>query len=418
MQLICRNMICPDGMIVINWKRSSPTCFPMHLKIPRRMDRLPFVQACKATAFIWMSKTVGIPAEKLEHIFERFYRVEETGAGSGIGLALVKELVTLYGGEIEVESRVGEGSVFRVRLPLSRSAFPEGSSIETSADRTDIVQAVLPGKEKTTPPAGDATVEKPVESRPENPELPLCLVVEDHPDMQQYIAQQLAQQFRLMIAPNGRAGLEIATEQLPDLIVSDVMMPEMDGQTLCTALKTDERTSHIPVILLTARAGQESKLQGLETGADDYLTKPFDSRELLTRAQNLVQQRERLRRQFSRTVVLKPKDITLNSVDERFIQRIQETLDERLGDEQFSVEELAAAAGMSRSQLHRKLTALIDQPPVEFIRNFRLRRAKEMLEAGTGNVSEVCYAVGFSSPAYFSKAFKEAFGMSPSELAR
>jgi AraC-like DNA-binding protein len=169
-------------------------------------------------------------------------------------------------------------------------------------------------------------------------------------------------------------------------------------------------------VLLTARAGRESKLEGLEIGADDYLTKPFDTRELLVRAQNLMRQRETMRKQFSRTVVLQPKAIALTSADERFLQRIQENLDENLGNDQFSVEELATAVGMSRSQLHRKLTALIDQPPVEFIRNFRLRRAKEMLEAGTGNVSEIGYAVGFSSPAYFSKVFRDAFGMAPSEV--
>lgn len=245
---------------------------------------------------------------------------------------------------------------------------------------------------------------------------PLCLVVEDNLELRGYIREQLDGAFRVLLASDGREGLQTALRYIPDLVISDVMMPGMDGNQLCAALKSDEHTSHIPVVLLTARAGQESKIEGLETGADDYLTKPFDSRELLTRAQNLVRQREALRKQFSRTVVLKPQEIALTSTDERFLQRIQQSLDDNLGNDQFSVEELASAVGMSRSQLHRKLTALIDQPPVEFIRNFRLRRAKEMLEAGAGNVSEIGYAVGFSSPAYFSKAFRDAFGVAPSEL--
>lgn len=352
----------------------------------------------------------GIAQEDQEKIFERFYQVESRegeqgrmGPGSGIGLALVKELVQLHGGRISVESALGKGAAFRVELPFHQP-LTSGEKPAALPDFTAQPTLPLSGKTARDPSAPGAETS-----------LPLCLVVEDNPELQGFIREQLQPQFRILLAGNGREGLELAIEYMPDLIISDVMMPEMDGNQLCAALKTDERSSHIPVILLTARAGQESRIQGLETGADDYLTKPFDTRELLIRAQNLVQQRAQLRRQFSRTVLLKPKDIALTSADERFIQRVQETLDAQLSNEQFSVEDLAAAVGMSRSQLHRKLTALIDQPPVEFIRNFRLRRAKEMLEAGAGNVTEVCYEVGFGSPAYFSKAFKEAFGVSPSE---
>lgn len=354
----------------------------------------------------------GIAAQELDKIFERFYQVEGSGEkGTGIGLALVKELVSLHKGEIFVESRPEEGSVFSVTLPVGWGMFAPEEIVEPALATSSTIILDRPSfaAEGIAPPeAASATDDS----------LPLCLVVEDNVELQAFIRDQLVGQYRVHIAANGRQGLDAALELIPDLIISDVMMPEMDGNRMCAALKTDERTSHIPVILLTAKAGQESRIEGLETGADDYLTKPFDTRELLVRAGNLITQRERLRKQFSRTVVLKPKDIALTSADERFLQRIQDSLDAHLSDEQFSVEELAAQVGMSRSQLHRKLTALIDQPPVEFIRNFRLRRAKEMLEAGTGNVSEICFEVGFSSPAYFSKAFKDAFGMSPSEVRK
>ncbi len=386
----------------------------------------------------------GIPPESLEKVFERFYQVpvfpptpapegadvantaENTavfstaslpsgaGAGTGIGLALVRELCSLHHGAVSVESSLGEGSVFRVEIPVSRAAF----SAEERSEAT-VAAARSSDDEKSS----DESIRRKKSSahssgheKSSDESLPLCLVVEDNLELQGYIREQLAGVFRIVLASDGREGLATAFAHIPDLIISDVMMPGMDGNQLCTALKTDERTSHIPVVLLTARAGQESKIEGLETGADDYLTKPFDTRELLARTQNLVRQRETLRKQFSRTVVLKPQEIALTSTDERFLQRIQQSLDDNLGNDQFSVEELASAVGMSRSQLHRKLTALIDQPPVEFIRNFRLSRAREMLEAGAGNVSEIGYAVGFSSPAYFSKAFRDAFGVAPSEV--
>jgi len=352
----------------------------------------------------------GIPPESLEKVFDRFYQVPAAvtppPTGTGIGLALVRELCALHHGAVSVESTLGQGSVFRVEMPVGRADF-------SAEERSEA--AVAPSSGEFTRGSGSSRPSSD-EKLPDDAPYPLCLVVEDNPELQGYIREQLEGAFRVLLAPDGHEGLKSALRHIPDLVISDVMMPGMDGNALCAALKSDERTSHIPVVLLTARAGRDSKIEGLETGADDYLTKPFDARELLVRAQNLVHQREILRKQFSRTIVLRPQEIALTGADERFLQRIQQSLDDNLGNDQFSVEELASAAGMSRSQLHRKLTALIDQPPVEFIRNFRLRRAKEMLEAGAGNVSEIGYAVGFSSPAYFSKAFRDTFGVAPSEL--
>ncbi|MCC6459059.1 MAG: response regulator [Saprospiraceae bacterium] len=349
----------------------------------------------------------GIAPDDADKIFERFYQVEgASDKGTGIGLALVKELVALHRGEIAVESRPGQGARFILHLPVGEAQF--GPAEKTTQP---VPVAAPPRQPVPAEPTASAAA-----APPESAEQPLCLIVEDHRDVQEFIRDQLAGAYRILLAPNGREGFQLATEHIPDLVVSDVMMPEMDGNELCRLLKTDERTSHIPVILLTAKADQDSRLSGLETGADDYLTKPFDARELRTRAQNLVDGRRRLREQFRRDVWLQPKAIALSSADDRFLQRLTDILEERLADEQLNVEDLAHRIGLSRSQLHRKLTALTDQAPVEFIRMFRLKRAKDMLEARTGNVSEVCYDVGFSSPAYFAKAFKDAFGISPSEL--
>jgi DNA-binding response OmpR family regulator len=196
------------------------------------------------------------------------------------------------------------------------------------------------------------------------------------------------------------------------------MMPKMDGFQVCKALKQDEKTSHIPIIMLTAKAAMESKLEGLELGADDYLAKPFEPKELLARAKNLIELRRKLREKFSIAQPLKPGEIAVTSLDDAFLQKAKAIVERKMEDEKFSVEELASEVAMSRMQLHRKLTALTNQPASEFIRYLRLHRAKQMLEQNGGNVSEVAYSVGFGSPAHFAKCFKEQFGVAPSEVAK
>jgi YesN/AraC family two-component response regulator len=221
--------------------------------------------------------------------------------------------------------------------------------------------------------------------------------------------------YAVVEAVNGRDGFEKAAATIPDLIICDVMMPELDGYELCHVLKNDEKTSHIPVILLTAMGGEENKLEGLQTGADDYLTKPFSSKELLARAKNLVEQRRQLREKFSREVVLKPGEIAITSADERFLNRVKEAVEKNLGDEDFSVEDLGREVGMSRVQLHRKLKALTDQSAGEFILSMRLQRAVDLLAQNAGTVAEIAYMVGFNTPNYFAKCFRKQFGCSPSE---
>jgi YesN/AraC family two-component response regulator len=217
-------------------------------------------------------------------------------------------------------------------------------------------------------------------------------------------------------AANGKEGYEKAVAEIPDLVISDVMMPLMDGFKMTEKLKKNEHTSHIPIILLTAKAGQQHKVEGLETGADDYLTKPFDAKELLVRIQNLIQQRKLLRKKFAGQVMLKPSEIAVNSADEKFLTHVMQAIEKNMGEDDFGVEELAREVAMSRSQLHRKLIALTNQAPSEVLRNTRLLRAKELLQKKHATPSEVAFKVGFNSHTYFSKCFKEEFGISPGEV--
>ncbi len=245
---------------------------------------------------------------------------------------------------------------------------------------------------------------------------PIVLVVEDNPDLSRYIREYLEQHFAIREAKNGKEGFDQAFEIIPDIIVSDVMMPEMDGMELCRALKQDVRTSHVPVILLTARADLESKIGGLEIGADDYITKPFDSKELLARVKNLIDQRRQLRKKFSAGVVLKPGEVAVTSLDDALLKKIMQVVEKNIGNESFSVDDLARDASLSRRHLYRKLEALTNLAPSVFIQYIRLQRAHELLAKNAGSVAEIAFQVGFSSPSYFSACFHERFGVTPSEI--
>ncbi|MCB0547038.1 MAG: response regulator [Phaeodactylibacter sp.] len=346
----------------------------------------------------------GIPASELDKIFQRFYHSPETPDGtasSGIGLALARELVELHGGAIRVESEEGKGTAFTVRLP-----FKNASPVEEVISEVNEAPA-------NTGPAGTVETDS---SSPKD--APIVLIVEDNPDVRLYIKGQLSGLYQILEAENGRQGLELALNTIPDLVITDLMMPEMDGTTLARQLKSDERSSHIPVVMLTAKAERSDRLEGLETGADDYLIKPFDAEELQARVRNLIEQRRRLRDRFTRESLLSPQNIASTSVDERFLARLMEAIEERIDDEGLSVEGLSREVGMSRSQLHRKVTALTGKSPNVLLRTFRLQRARQLLEQQAGNTTEVAFMVGFSSLAYFSKCFKEEFGLTPTEAAK
>jgi len=263
-------------------------------------------------------------------------------------------------------------------------------------------------------------IEKKVESKIdiellEKDSLPFLLIVEDNSDVRNYIKDNLNKEYRVLEAVDGEDGWNKSIEQIPDLIVSDVMMPKMDGFKLCEKIKTDERTSHIPIILLTAKAAKEDKLAGYETGADEYLMKPFEPDELRARIKNLILQRKRLHEHFQRKGMLELNDKKITSVDKKFLLKALEVIHINISDNSFTVEKFAENLAVSRSLLHKKTVALTGEPPRDFIRRIRLKKAAELIEKKFGNLSEIALEVGFDNPAYFSEAFKKQFGVAPSQ---
>ena len=365
----------------------------------------------------WITLTVadsgrGIHADKLEHLFDRYFQVEDTDqrTGSGIGLALARGLVQLHQGTITVTSSETKGSVFEVRLPIDRSCFPPDTlGDDRPVDPLSPPDRPLSANRTLHPLPPDATPEAAASG------LPLLLIVEDDQELRRYLCDNLKSSYRIFEASDGDIGCSIARDIIPDIVITDVAMPVMDGIQVCRILKNDERTSHIPVLMLTANAGHDTKISGLETGADDYLTKPFDWEELEIRIQNLVEGRNRLRERFARTTLLMPSGVAVTSMDESFLKKVVDSIERSMGDETFSVEDLAREIAMSYSQLHRKLTALLNQSPNQVIRSMRLHRAKELIERDAGTISEIAYTVGFGSPAYFARCFHEQFGIAPSQ---
>lgn len=366
----------------------------------------------------------GIPKEHLDKVFDRFHQVEGTSEieqiGTGIGLALTKELLNLMHGEVIVESKSGLGSVFTITLPLGKNHLKEKefTLLETTGKITPgkikVQEELLTSQRADTPLTPQQEVDLYTEGKED---LPLILIVDDHPDIRTHIRQKL-KNFRVMEASDGVGGLDISIEYLPDLIVTDLMMPNMDGVELCKKLKTDERTSHIPVIMLTAKASVENRIEGFETGADDYITKPFNMKEVLTRINNLIDQRRKLRERFSREVTLQPKDIAITSADEKFLNRTIEIIENNMGDGEFDVASLRDEVGLSHMQLFRKLKALTDQAPGDFIRTIRLKRAAQLMQQKFGNIAEITYEVGFNNLSYFAKCFRDMYGVSPSEYLK
>ena len=350
----------------------------------------------------------GIPLEQQDLIFNRFHQsdssVTRMHEGTGIGLALAKELVTLHKGSIHVESNPGRGSTFTVALPLGRAHLNDEEIREAQSipHSPTLSSPIISDESLVVTPRSEDRVEASV------------LVVEDNPDLRNYLMSHL-HAYNVIEAENGEEGLEKAIESLPDLIISDVMMPRMDGITLCQTLREDPRTQDIPFILLTAKAAEENKLEGLQAGADDYLYKPFSASELHVRMRNLIDQRIRLKERYKKTLVLKPNEVEITPDDAAFAERIRTVVEAQMGDTLFGVEQLAGEIGMSRRNLQRRMNRVLNMTATTFIREMRLERAWQLLESRAGNISEIAYAVGYNDTRHFSKRFKEKFGRPPSD---
>lgn len=352
---------------------------------------------------------IGIEEDKVERIFDRFYQISDSSRreyeGTGIGLALAKELTEVHHGSIRVFSHAGQGSIFTVRLPLGKKHL--------TADEIVTVPTEFKGETDFTGLAESAP--RPDRVAAHADENPMVLIVEDNADLQRYLAEGLSDDYRLSFAMNGQEGIDMALAELPDLIVSDLMMPKVDGIVLVRQVKTDQRTSHIPIILLTAKADAETRLEGIESGADDYVAKPFERIELKARIQNLIESRRRLREKFSTVKVIRANEMKVESLDDQFMKKVLTSIEARMADDLFGVNALAGEAAMSPVQLYRKLKVLTGKTPNDLIRNMRLDRARSLLEQRAGNISEVAARTGFRNMSYFAKCFKEKFGMNPSE---
>lgn len=354
----------------------------------------------------------GIPADQIEHIFENFYQVESSHtkdmAGTGVGLYLVEQLVQLHQGSVEVKSELEKGSIFSVRLLKGKNHFrPEQVVPESQTQH----QLTVPDSES------GLSAEQRVDQLPGKPR-PKLLILEDNPEMGQYLEDVLSDDYLVHLAKNGSEGFELTLKLNPQLVISDVMMPVMDGYAYCEKMKKDVRTSHIPVILLTAKNLHEDKIMGLEQGADDYLQKPFHLDELKLRIHNHLEQRKNLHEQFLRDFKISTGTEIELSVNDRFLQKAFSHIEEHLHDEQFGVEKLSKLSGMSRKHLNNKIKSLTDQTTNELIRSFRLRKAAYLLSEKGITVSEACYEVGFNNLSYFSKCFADLYGTRPSDYGK
>ena len=362
----------------------------------------------------------GISGEDLSKIFQRFYQVDKVHPnGSGIGLSLAKAFVELHAGTIEAESILGKGSKFTVSIPIRHVDTPADSSLPASADCAITTEQVTAELGEVCSDVHQSDDDK-----------PLLLVIDDNADIRMMICQLLSSHYRIIQASDGREGIRLASKYVPDLIISDVMMPIMDGLECCRRIKEEITTSHIPVLMLTACSMDEQRMQGYQSGADGYLSKPFNSRMLLLRCQNLIDNRKRIRNlpgSFPPAEAnvapdnddkrKSPSTLPASDIDSEFYSRLIALINEEMGNPDLNIDTLAAKMGLGRSQFYRKIKSLTNYSPVELLRKQRLAHARELLTTcGSRSVSEIAYSVGFSSPAYFTRVFRELYGESPSDL--
>ena len=348
---------------------------------------------------------IGIAADEQAYIFNRFYQAKNATQGTGIGLALVKAFTDLHHGEATVESKEGEGSRFTIVLPLSQAG--ELSTSKSQQPYSSVVEI-------------SSTEEVPNQARhiedlvlPDEAARPEVLIIDDNSDIRSYLRTALSSTYKVSEAVDGKSGLEMARRIVPDLVISDIMMPVMDGLEFCSQLKQDKAISHIPVILLTARSLDEQRAEAYKHGADAYIAKPFSLELLLSRIDNLIQSRKKLSQMFSNTDENDVFEKLSNETDKTFVTQLRKIIQENLGNSEFNVERIGDEIGLSRVQLYRKVKALTGHSPVEMLRKARLMRARHLLRTTEKSVSEVAYSVGFSTPSYFSKCYKDEFGENP-----
>ena len=346
----------------------------------------------------------GISKKDQAYIFNRFYQSKRNTshmAGTGVGLTLAKELAQLHKGDIQLISEEGKGATFIFTFPTDKTSYTEAQLSQNSSD-VEILNPVRTAEIQTeTASASDGSKTQ-------------ILIVEDNPDLRTHISDLLKEDYDVSLAINGKKGVESAINIIPDLIITDLMMPEMDGIELSQAIRSNETTSHIPIIFLTAKADRNTKLESLKSGADDFLVKPFDNEELSVRVENIIAQRKKLQGKFAETITLSPSKIVIESKEEAFLKKALEVVDENISNSDFSVELFQQLMGMSRMQLHRKLKALTNFSASEFIRDIRLQRAADLLIDKNLNVSEIAYSCGFNSVSYFTQCFTQKYGKNPS----
>ena len=346
----------------------------------------------------------GISSDELPYIFDRFYQAKNAGRGTGIGLAIVKAFTELHHGEVSATSIEGKGSTFTIHIPVRQKGEVTNQPTEK------IEQLVEPSSAEEVPNQARHIDEL---IQPYQTDKPEVLIIDDNIDIRTYLRSVLSEKYNVSEAADGKAGLELARKIVPDMVLSDIMMPVMDGLAFCQQLKTDKAISHIPVILLTARSLDEQRAEGYEHGADAYLSKPFSLRLLLSRIDNLIESRKKLNQTWSKGVEDDEIGNISNEIDKSFLKQLRKIIQENLANSDLSVEQIGDEIGLSRVQLYRKVKALTGYSPVEIVRKARLTRARHLLQTTERTVSEVAYAVGFSTPSYFSKCYKDEFGENP-----
>jgi len=346
----------------------------------------------------------GISSDELPYIFDRFYQAKNAGRGTGIGLAIVKAFTELHHGEVSATSIEGKGSTFTIHIPVRQKGEVTNQPTEK------IEQLVEPSSAEEVPNQARHIDEL---IQPYQTDKPEVLIIDDNIDIRTYLRSVLSEKYNVSEAADGKVGLELARKIVPDIVLSDIMMPVMDGLAFCQQLKTDKAISHIPVILLTARSLDEQRAEGYEHGADAYLSKPFSLRLLLSRIDNLIESRKKLNQTWSKGVEDDEIGNISNEIDKSFLKQLRKIIQENLANSDLSVEQIGDEIGLSRVQLYRKVKALTGYSPVEIVRKARLTRARHLLQTTERTVSEVAYAVGFSTPSYFSKCYKDEFGENP-----